>query len=77
MISLLLAQVVLNSYFQRPVVSVGAGGSILQEDGVSAILQEDGVSLVMQEFTAGGALLQQDGFFIFQQDGTSKITQEE
>ena len=78
MIDLIIATViVINPYFQTPVISVGVGGSIMQEDGVSTILQEDGLSIILQEFTPGGNILQQDGFRIFQQDGTSTIRQQE
>ena len=78
MIEFFIASVIIiNPYLQTPVVSVGAGGNILQEDGVSVILQQDGVSAILQESTPGGNILKQDGFFLFKEDGTSKIKQEE
>ena len=69
--------IVVNPYFQAQVIPSGEVGNLLQEDSVSLILQQDGTSTVMREFTPGGNLLQQDGFYLFQEDGTSKIKQEE
>ena len=55
MITLLIAQIIINSYqfgAGTPVIP-DAGAFILQEDG-AFLMQQDGVSKIYKQFTAGG-----------------------
>lgn len=69
MITLLIAQIIINSYSFGTTAAVGGGGFILQESG-SYLMQQDSVSKLQKQFTSGGNILQEDGLFLFQQDGT-------
>lgn len=69
MITLLIAQIIINSYSFGTTAPAGGAGFIMQEDGTSFLMQQDSLSKLNQEFTSGGNILQEDNFFLFQQDG--------
>ena len=77
MITLLIAQIIINSYSFGTAAPAGGAGFLLQQDGTSFLMQQDGTSKLQKEFTAGGFILQEDNFFLFQQDGTCKYSNNE
>lgn len=76
-VTLLIAQIIINSYSFGTAAPAGSAGFIVQEDGTSFLMQQLAGSKLKKEFTAGGNLMQADATSILmQQDSTSKLQQQ-